>query len=277
MREPATYLSSLKIQSILEAADPALFPEFLKLAATELEARDRLPLMLCLPEVWAAVDRQAAMMAFIHLHLDPDQGLPRLMTTQAYQKWQDTSPTAARQWLVEHQNNKDFEDLMPTMITSVAGSLLQESEGAVIDWAASLDGDNYKSAALNALWSRFLFPFNNQDHSAGLRQLFDTFAGISDPSLARLAAKSCAGSWGGVRPDEFLKILHPPPGQSGSAAQAALLSGLEVISAFRMTGKTIPPSELLSLARKAGELSAAECRVALAEALQPSDPAKLPQ
>lgn len=227
LREPNTGLSYLKIQAILAETDKNLFPEFLKLAATELEIGQRIRVLFPFAQVWGSADGPAAMMAFRHLRIEPDQGFTGVLPDLAYQKWQEVSPAAARQWLVEHQNDKDFEDLMPTLIGDVAGSLVEKSESAVLQWAASLEGEDYREAALGGLWGRFAYSNDTQDHADDLRRLFDTFEGLSDKSLARLAVKSCAERWGSFRAEEFLKVLQSAEPSELSYQAALIFAGQE--------------------------------------------------
>lgn len=210
--EPDNERTRLKMRGLLLQLAPGQFPSLLKLVEGEITKDSELRRVL--PEfakAWATVDPTEAIGGMASSKGGYFQR--ETLAMMAFQQWHSSWPLAAQDWLVVNQEEQIYAKAIPLMITVVAKSLAEDSDDRVIRWAVGLVGNDYRGAALKALWDPFIRDSSN-DHSADLRRLVESFKEVGDEAFLRGAVRSMSTAWAHWRTDELvasLKTMDPGP------------------------------------------------------------------
>ena len=230
LSNPETETNRLELRLLLAELEIGGFSALTDLIDQQLPDDARRRLMPEVARIWAASDPGAAMARLARCPSPPYQAGGVELARSVFSQWHEADPAAAQRWLVEYQDDPAFQATIQSHISTVAHGLLGSSEQAVVDWAGKLEGEDYRRAALEPLWDRYLKQDGNENRVEDLVRLYRMVEQSGDESLSRLGLSGLAVGWAryrGAEWDRFLQTLTPGP----LAWQAALdgISNAEVV------------------------------------------------
>ena len=155
LEEPDNEITRQRIRGLLQALPASEFGPLLELVESQIEKRWMLSRVLPeLARAWSDIDPTAALEGLQAVTTKGRWRKSKLIT-EAFRVWTRQSPEEAQSWLVANQNNPAYAESMSDMIAAVASGLAGKSGDLVIEWAAAMDGEEGKRAALSALWTGF--------------------------------------------------------------------------------------------------------------------------
>ena len=244
--EPENELTRLQLTELLLRLAPAEFAKLVERCQHELEGWAMKKLAPTLARAWAAIDGPAALpgvMSIWRIHIEQNE-----LAKIAFTQWHQTQPQAAQAWLVEHQEEKVYQNALPDFVTCVADSLLKQNEAALLHWAGQLTGRDLRTAALSPLWQ----PFTNSDaepHPQELGALFTKLSSLPNTSLSSVAMQALAVAWADHEPNDWLNFL------SARGPDAALFRAAVAACGLARNQPDVPTSTQLKLAQAAQRLA----------------------
>lgn len=253
---PDNEITRQRVAAWLAEVPTGLFEPLINLAYSRLSRDEKRRWLPNLAAAWGKKDPVGAVLALSAMFTG-DYYLGSKLAGSAFQAWHESSPAEALRWMVEHQDDPQLTETLPRIVSAVAESLAAVSSDRALRWAAQLEGDDLREAALSPLCEKLKAA---KDQNAW-REVCGSLLKNSDPGFQRLALKQVMAGWcaGGLQATEtraaansWLASLPPSP-EKGLAAECLVGSLLNP----QRFPEDLPPT-LLSALKESDPRSAAD-------------------
>ncbi|MES2707698.1 MAG: sigma-70 family RNA polymerase sigma factor [Verrucomicrobiota bacterium] len=196
---PDTELNRLRLKAWLEQMPADLWKPLVALADASFSDVEKRKFW-DLASQWAKVDPEAAMLSFLKTSGQPSHWLGNEIRTvsfggslaiNVFRVWYEDTPDKAGDWLLKHQNDPQWAEMLPGAIRVIGEKLAASSPTDNLAWAARLEGDELRTAAMEAVWSNLSREEGKSDWSNVCTSLLKA----EDREFGNMALRKALRAW----------------------------------------------------------------------------------